>query len=195
MPNYGQVGHSYAQQPSYGQQPQPSYYGSQPSYGWQDSFAQPHNLGQPYPGYGQQPGYYQPNPGQFQPGYGQLQPAGYAQRPVYGQYTMPGSNLALNYWLSALFGWLPALIFYLVDKDKAPLLDYHIKENLNFQLTRLLVIMVTYILGIVTLVLLLAVFVVVIGAFVIAVIAAINGPREFAAGRPYRIPLTIRFIK
>lgn len=28
------------------------------------------------------------------------------------------SNLTLNYWLSVFFTWLPALIFWLIEKDK-----------------------------------------------------------------------------
>ncbi|PIE21487.1 MAG: hypothetical protein CSA64_01610 [Arachnia propionica] len=155
------------------------------------------NPGQQAPGYGQpQPGYGQP-----QPGYGQPQPG-------YGQPAAPGNNLTLNYWLSAFFAWIPALIFYFVERGKSPLLDDHLKEVLNFQIVRTVVVLIVQflpfafmvipdpnLLAIIGLIFTLAWWAVVIGALIISIIAAVKGPKEFEAGRAYRIPLNIRLIK
>ncbi len=161
------------------------------------------NPGQQAPGYGQpQPGYGQPQPGygQPQPGYGQPQPG-------YGQ-PAAGNNLTLNYWLSAFFSWLPALIFYFVDKGKSPLLDDHLKEVLNFQIVRTVVLVIIQIIpfvflvapdpnliAIVGLIVTIAWWLVLIGTLIVSIIAAVKGPQEFEAGRAYRIPMNIRLIK
>ena len=100
------------------------------------------------------------------------------------------SSLQLNYWLSAFFGWLPALIFYLVEKDRHPLQNDHQREVLNFQLTSLIV----------TLAMIIPFIGWVVGGigaivyFVLGILGAIKGPDAFRAGQPYRFPLTIRFI-
>lgn len=82
----------------------------------------------PQPEYGapQQPGYGAPQPGYAQPGYPQAAPA-----------ADPLSNITLNYWLSVFFIWVPALIFYIIEKDKG---NPHVRAlhaaNLNFSLLR-----------------------------------------------------------
>lgn len=83
----------------------------------------------------QAPQYQQPAGGQVPPGGGyQQQP--YAQQPV----TDPVSNITLNYWLSVFFSWLPALIFFLIEKDKGNRQAYEFhRDNLNFSLLRVIV--------------------------------------------------------
>lgn len=83
------------------------------------------------------PQYQQP---QAAPQYQQpQQPAGYQQPQAAPAAGSGESNLALNYWLSAFFAWIPALIFFLVNKDKgdARLTEFD-KANLNFAIVRTL---------------------------------------------------------
>ena len=101
------------------------------------------------------------------------------------------STLTLDYWLSVFFSWIPALIFFLTEKDKNKLMDEHTKELLNFNITRMIVGIITPIPfigwivgGIASLVL-----------FIFAILGAVKGPEEYARGRTYQFPLAIRFIK
>ena len=101
------------------------------------------------------------------------------------------STLQLDYWLSVFFSWIPALIFYLTEKDKNKLMDEHTKELLNFNITRIIVgatmvipVIGTILGGIASLAL-----------FIIAILGAIKGPDEYGNGRLYKFPLAIRFIK
>lgn len=115
---------------AYQQQPPQGYPGYPPQ--GQPGYAQP---GQPG-----QPGY--PPPGQ--PGYGQPQP-GYAQPAP----SNPADSITLNYWLSVFFSWIPALIFYMIEKDKGdPRARYFHAANLNFSLIRVaaaIVLVILYI--------------------------------------------------
>lgn len=60
----------------------------------------------------------------------------------------PVGTLQLNYWLSAFFMWLPALIFWLLEKDKGDqrATALHV-ENLNFSLVRTAIVIVSGLLG------------------------------------------------
>ncbi|MFC5337511.1 DUF4870 domain-containing protein [Leucobacter denitrificans] len=64
------------------------------------------------------------------------------QQPSYGAPQQvppadPASNLTLNYWLSVFFLWIPALIFYIIEKDKGnPQVRALHAANLNFALLR-----------------------------------------------------------
>ncbi|RGE19181.1 DUF4870 domain-containing protein [Leucobacter sp. wl10] len=95
----------------------------------------------------QQPQYQTPPPPQ-QPQYQAPPPGGYQQPPAgYAQPAVnPVSNLQLNYWLSVFFSWIPALIFFLVDKEKG---DQRLRAlhaaNLNFSLLRIGAIIAGYI--------------------------------------------------
>ena len=72
-------------------------------------------------------------------------PAGGYQPPPAGGYQQPPaapadaalSNITLNYWLSAFFAWIPALIFWVIEKDKGNhrATAFHV-SNLNFSLLR-----------------------------------------------------------
>lgn len=92
----------------------------------------------------------------------QAPPAGAYQAAPPGGYQQPGghaqpgasdpavSNITLNYWLSVFFSWIPALIFWLIDKDKGNqrATAFHV-SNLNFSLLRTGVLVVSWILGVI----------------------------------------------
>jgi uncharacterized Tic20 family protein len=88
------------------------------------------------------------------------------------------------------FGFIPALVGYLVLKDRGAFIRAHTLTALNFQLTMLIGYIVGYILLFVLIgaLVLLAVAVVVIIFGIIAAIAANKGEN-------YSYPLTIKFIK
>jgi uncharacterized Tic20 family protein len=107
-------------------------------------------------------------------------------------------NWAMACHLAALTGFvipfgniIGPLVVWLIKKDTMPLVDQHGKESLNFQITVLIAVIVSFILmfvliGIVMLV------VVGIGALVLTIMAAVkvaNGQTD------YRYPWTLRLIK
>ncbi|MBF4633770.1 DUF4870 domain-containing protein [Agreia pratensis] len=91
-----------------------------------------------------------------------------------------------------LFGFVPALVGYLVLKDRGDFIRQHTLEELNFQISLAIYLTATVLLGFVTffigtiLALPLAV-----AAIIFMVIAAVKAN----AGEFYRYPLTIRFVK
>ena len=170
---------------------------AQPAYGQPDPAAQPgYNPPPADPNYGQQPAYGQPG----QPQYGA---PGYAQQPGYGQpaYGQPGygnepGNITLNLWLSVFFSWLPALIFFLVEKDKVnPVARKAAADNLNFQLIRIIAIVVSAFLLMIPYIGILIYLVVAIGTFVIAIIHAAKVPSQVQAGQYAKYILTPDWIK
>ncbi|UOQ56676.1 DUF4870 domain-containing protein [Leucobacter allii] len=139
------------------------------------------------------PQYQAPAGGQTPPpgGYQQPQP-GYAQ-PV----SDPVSNVTLNYWLSVFFTWIPALIFFLIEKDKGnrQAYDYH-RDNLNFSLLRVAAVIAAYILMVIPYIGWVLAIIVWIGLavlFVFHIIAAVKAPQSYRNGeRPpfiFNIPL------
>lgn len=88
------------------------------------------------------------------------------------------------------FGFVPALIGYLVLKDRGPLVRQHTMTALNFQITMLLAYVVGTILVLVFIgfLILMAVTVLVI---VFSIIAAVTANK----GEYYEYPLAIKFIK
>jgi len=89
-----------------------------------------------------------------------------------------------------VLGFWPALLGYLLLKDRGPFIREHTRTALNFQIT----MMIAYVVGIVTSIIviggfiLIAVGVVILVFSIIAAIAANNG-------QLYKYPLTIEFIK
>lgn len=177
-------------QPPYSGQAQPGAYG-QPG-----GYAQP---GYPQQGY-EQPGYGQPHNG-YAPPNGGYAPPGQPGQP--GQYQQPygtdpaQSNVVLNYWLSVFFTWIPALIFYIVDRDKRnPRLTALQISNLNFSLLRVGVGVATWILALIPY---LGVLVAIVGwlfslfLFVCHIIAAAKASEAYRSGDPdpfiFNIPL------
>ncbi|MBB5632261.1 hypothetical protein BKA04_000484 [Cryobacterium mesophilum] len=88
------------------------------------------------------------------------------------------------------FGFLPALIGYLVLKDRGPFIRQHTGSALNFQLTMLIASIVGAILiiAIVGIFIIIAVSIVVIIFSILAAVAANKG-------EAYEYPLAIKFIK
>jgi len=155
--------------------------------------------GQPGPPpYGQQaPGQQAPQGGP-QP-YGQQQPWG-QQAPgggaVYQQAGQPLRPEDEKLWSTLihvggiLFGFIPALVGYLVLKDRGPFIREHTRQALNFQITMTIASVVGALLWIVLVGYLIsaAVGIVVIVFSILAALAANKG--EY-----YKYPLTFEFIK
>ncbi len=90
-------------------------------------------------------------------GYQQPPAGGYQQAPPAGGYQQPAgaadpavNAITLNYWLSVFFTWLPALIFWLIEKDKgnARATAFHV-SNFNFSLLRTGLLVVSWIFGLI----------------------------------------------
>ena len=157
-------------------------------------YQQPQQPQQPQPGYQQpqQPPHYGA-PGQTPP------PGGYQQPPAgYGQPAAdPATNVVLNYWLSVFFSWIPALIFYLIDKDKGDQRVYaYQRDNLNFSLLRVGVGVVTWILALIPYIGFIFGFLLGIGSlvlFIFHIIAAVKASDGFRRGEQpgfiFNIPL------
>lgn len=108
------------------------------------------------------------------------------------------SMLILNYWLSVFFTWLPALIFYLIERGKNATVDTHNAATLNFQILRTIVVIAATIIAAIPYIGWLIALVLWIGSivlFVFAIIAAIKGPEDARAGRAYSYPFNIPLVK
>ena len=99
-------------------------------------------------------------------------------------------NLALVLWIATIFfGFIPGLIFYLLKKDDAYLLD-QAKESLNWSITALIIYAIGFVL-----------MFVIIGIFVLAILGimhlvfCIMGVVGTAKGETFRVPWAIRLIK
>ena len=109
---------------------------------------------------------------------------------------MEQRNWAMFTHLSALFGLITGvgfilgpLVLWLIKKDQMPRVNEAGKEALNFQLTMLIALLVSFVLMLVLIGILL-VFAVGIFDLVMVIIAAV----QTSNGTRYRYPLTIRFI-
>lgn len=93
-------------------------------------------------------------------------------------------NVAPNLWLSVFFGCIPALIYYLANKDtSSPVVRKVHADNLNFQLIRVIVCFVPYLGMLAALVL-----------FVIAIVHAVQIPAQVRSGQQPRFTLTPNWI-
>ncbi|MBG6058310.1 putative Tic20 family protein [Cryobacterium sp. MP_M5] len=88
-----------------------------------------------------------------------------------------------------LFGFLPALIGYLVLKDRGPFIRAHTATALNFQITLLIAYVVG---GILTLVL--VGFLILFAAWILTIVFGIMAALAANKGEYYTYPLTIKFI-
>jgi len=88
------------------------------------------------------------------------------------------------------FNFIPALVVYLVFKDRGPFIRQHSATALNFQLTMLIAALIGSVLVIVLIgfLILAAVSIVIVVFSIIAAIAANNG-------QYYKYPLAIEFVK
>jgi len=88
-----------------------------------------------------------------------------------------------------LFGFLPALIGYLVLKDRGPFIRAHSATALNFQLT----LIIAYAVGTITSLLLIG-FVVMLAAWVASIVFGIIAAMAANRGEGYVYPLAIKFV-
>nr|WP_237465035.1 DUF4870 domain-containing protein [Leucobacter luti] len=103
----------------------------------------------------------------------------------------------MNYWLSVFFTWIPALIFFLIEKDKGnqQAYAYH-RDNLNFSLLRVGVVIATWILGAIPFLGGFLAVILGIGSlvlFIFHIIAAAKAPENYRRGEQpgfiFNIPL------
>jgi uncharacterized Tic20 family protein len=116
-----------------------------------------------------------------QGGYGQAQPMNPSDEKLWATLIHIGG---------IFFEFLPALIGYLVLKDRGPFINAHTKTALNFQLT----LIIAWIVGWITAFILigfLIIFAVAIVNIVFSIIAAVKANK----GEFYTYPMTIPFIK
>ncbi len=88
------------------------------------------------------------------------------------------------------FNFLPALIGYLVLKDRGPFVRQHTGTALNFQIT----LVIAYVVGGITAILLIG-FLIIAVAYVLNIIFSILAAVAANKGEAYEYPLAIKFIK
>ena len=89
-----------------------------------------------------------------------------------------------------VFNFVPALVVYLLFKDRGPFIRAHSQTALNFQLTLLIADVIggaTTFLGIG--------FLILLAVFVVRVVFGILAALAANSGRFYRYPVTIEFVK
>jgi len=163
---------------------------------------------QPEPAAPQQPA--APVPPPAAPQY-QAPPAGAYQQPQQPQQpqqgyqqpqataTDPANTITLNYWLSVFFTWLPALIFWMIEKDKGNQRanEFHV-ANLNFSLLRTGVVIVGWIIGMIPYIgwiLGLLIWVASVVLFVFHIMAAAKAPDAYRKGGHPEFVFNVPLIK
>ena len=111
-------------------------------------------------------------------------------------------GLVIGLSTAAVFGFVGPLLVWLFKREEHPFTDHHTKEALNFQLTVLLVLVLSVLLAIPVVifgVLTLGLGLILVGALAVVALVAwivlpIIGAVKASNGEGYRYPLTIRFI-
>lgn len=99
-------------------------------------------------------------------------------------------NMALLIWvLTLFFGFIPGLVFYLVQKDDVYILG-QAKESLNWSITAIL----GYIVGAILMIILIGAFIM-IGVGIAHLVFCIMGAVAASKGKNFRVPFAIRLIK
>ncbi|MEL0626660.1 DUF4870 domain-containing protein [Salinibacterium amurskyense] len=88
------------------------------------------------------------------------------------------------------FGFIPALVGYLVLKDRGPFVQAHAKTALNFQIT----MAIGYVAGMILSAVFIGLFLI-IGVGIVVLIFSIIAAVAANNGQAYKYPLTIEFIK
>ena len=87
------------------------------------------------------------------------------------------------------FGFIPALIGYLVLKDRGPFIREHTATALNFQIT----MTIAYVIGSILTFVIIGIFIL-IAVWVIVIVFSIIAAVKANQGQPYSYPLTIKFV-
>ncbi len=87
------------------------------------------------------------------------------------------------------FGFIPALIGYLVLKDKGPFVRAHTATALNFQIT----MTIAAIVGSILIFIIIGIFIVIAVAVVVVVFSIIAAVKA-NQGQPYTYPMSIKFV-
>ena len=87
------------------------------------------------------------------------------------------------------FSFIPALIGYLILKDKGPFVREHTATALNFQIT----MAIAYVVGYILIFLVIGLFVL-IAVWVLTIIFSIMAAVKANQGQPYTYPLAIKFV-
>ncbi len=88
------------------------------------------------------------------------------------------------------FNFLPALIGYIVLKDRGPFVRQHTGTALNFQIT----LFIAYVVGAMTSIILIG-FLILAAAYVVNIVFSILAAVAANKGQGYEYPLSIKFIK
>ena len=88
-----------------------------------------------------------------------------------------------------VFNFLPAVIGYIVLRDRGPFIHAHTAAALNFQLT----LLIAYAVGAVTSIVVIGIFIL-IAAGVLNVVFSILAAVAANQGQPYTYPLSIKFV-
>lgn len=88
-----------------------------------------------------------------------------------------------------LFNWIPALIGYLVLKDRGPFVRAHTATALNFQIT----IFIAYVVGGLLSIVFIGIFVI-LAAWVLNIVFSIIAAVKANQGEYYTYPIAIRFV-
>lgn len=86
--------------------------------------------------------------------------------------------------------WLVPLVLWLVFRGRSRMLDDHGKEALNFQIT----LFIAYLIGAATTIIVIG-FVILFLAWLLSIVFSIMAAVAAYDRRPFRYPLTIRFIR
>ncbi|WP_241984579.1 DUF4870 domain-containing protein [Cryobacterium adonitolivorans] len=88
-----------------------------------------------------------------------------------------------------LFGFLPALIGYIVLKDRGPFIRAHTATALNFQIT----LAIAYLVGSILTIILVG-FLILAAAWILSIVFGIIAAIAANKGEWYTYPLTIKFV-
>ncbi|MEF3404957.1 DUF4870 domain-containing protein [Agromyces sp. CCNWLW203] len=87
------------------------------------------------------------------------------------------------------FSFVPALVGYLILKDKGPFVRAHTATALNFQIT----MAIAYVVGIITTFIVIGIFIL-IAVAVVTIVFSIIAAVKANQGQPYTYPLSIKFV-
>lgn len=111
----------------------------------------------------------------------------------------PVNNIQLNYWLSVFFTWIPALIFWVIEKDKGNqrATEFH-AANFNFSLLRLAVGVAAGIIALIPFLGWIIAILLWIGSivlFIFHLMAAISAAGNYRSGKAPSFPFNITLVK